>query len=202
MNTYVALFRGINIGGKNILPMKDLVQILDGMGCERVKTYIQSGNAVFRTKENQATRIAAEISSKILQHHGFKPKVLLLSGTELEDAIKNNPFQTMEGKTLHFFFLESTPVHPDLDELERVKSNSEEFKLDNNIFYLYAPDGVGRSKLASRIERSLGVPATARNWNTVGKLIGMVKQALYIKASAPHPVQEHKRGKKRCESLS
>lgn len=176
MNTYIALFRGINVGGKNILPMKDLVRILEGLGCEKVKTYIQSGNAVFRAKENQIKKIAEKLSSKILGSHGFNPKLLLLGVAELEDAIKNNPFKT-KGKTLHFFFLESTPVKPDLDELTNVKSNSEEFKLDKKIFYLHAPDGVGRSKLAAKVEQALGVPVTARNWNTVSKLIEMVKQA-------------------------
>lgn len=176
MNTYVALFRGINVGGKNILPMKDLVGILEGMGCEKVKTYIQSGNAVFWAKEKQTRKIAEAISFKILENHGFKPKVLLLGVSELEDAIENNPFKTMEGKTLHFFFLESTPLKPDLDGLANVKSNSEEFKLNKNIFYLYAPDGIGRSKLAAKVEQALGVPITARNLNTVNKLIAMVRQ--------------------------
>jgi uncharacterized protein (DUF1697 family) len=103
--------------------------------------------------------------------------VLLLKVSELEDAIENNPFKTLEGKTLHFFFLESTPVKPDIDGLSNIKTNSEEFNLNKNIFYLYAPDGIGRSKLAAKVEHALGVPVTARNWNTVSKLIAMVKQA-------------------------
>ena len=136
MNTYVALFRGINVGGKNTLPMKDLVEILEGMGCEKVKTYIQSGNTVFRAKRTQAKKIAEEIGAKIIGSHGFEPKVLLLEVSELEDSIKNNPFKTEDGKALHFFFLESTPIKPDLGGLVNVKSNSEEFKLNKNIFYL------------------------------------------------------------------
>lgn len=176
MNRYIALFRGINVGGKNILPMRELVEILEGMGCEKVKTYIQSGNAIFRAKENQTKKMIEEISSKILKSHGFKPKVMLLSVSELEDAIENNPFKTLEGKTLHFFFLESTPVKPDLDGLSNIKTNSEEFNLNKNIFYLHAPDGMGRSKLAAKVEHALGVPVTARNWNTVSKLIAMIKK--------------------------
>ena len=156
--------------------MKNLIGILESMGCVKVKTYIQSGNAIFQHKGNK-NAIAEEISSKILESHGFKPKVLLLEVSELEDAVKNNPFKMMEGKSLHFFFLASAPVKPNLDELENIKSNSEKFKLDKNIFYLYAPDGIGRSKLAVRVEQALGVPVTARNWNTVSKLIAMFKQA-------------------------
>jgi uncharacterized protein (DUF1697 family) len=82
----------------------------------------------------------------------------------------------MEGKSLHFFFLASTPAKPDLDALAKLKSSSEEFKLGKNVFYLHAPDGIGRSKLAAKVEKALGVPATARNWNTVSKLMVMVHQ--------------------------
>ena len=177
MKIYLALFRGINVGGKNILPMKDLVEILKDIGCEKIKTYIQSGNAVFWAKENQKAKIAEKINSRILESHGFNPKVLLLEVAELENAIENNPFKTREGKALHFFFLESPPLEPDLDEFSNVKSDSEEFMLDNKIFYLYAPEGIGRSKLAARVEKALGVPVTARNWNTVNKLVAMVKEA-------------------------
>jgi len=177
MYPYIALFRGINVGGKNILPMKDLVGMLEKMGCETVKTYIQSGNAVFRAKENQTKKMTEEISSKILESHGFKPRVILLKVSELEEAIKNNPFSTLDGKTLHFFFLESAPEKPDLEILSNLKTDSEEFKLHENIFYLYAPDGIGRSKLAAKVEHALRVPVTARNWNTVSKLMAMVKEA-------------------------
>lgn len=176
MNTYIALFRGINVGGNNILPMKDLVGILEGMGCEKIKTYIQSGNVVFQTNKEQANKIAREISSRILESHGFEPKVLLLEIPELQDAIENNPFNTEDGKALHFFFLDSHPNNPDLERLMAIKSKSEEFKLQKKVFYLYAPDGVGRSKVAVKVEQCLGTPVTARNWNTVSKLISMVKQ--------------------------
>jgi len=157
--------------------MRDLVGILEGIGCEKVKTCIQSGNAVFQFSGNKISGIAEEIGSNIMESHGFKPQVLLMRAGELEDAVENNPFKTMEGKSLHFFFLASAPVKPDLDGLANIRLNSEEFKLDNNVFYLYAPAGIGRSKLAARVERALGVPVTARNWNTVRKLIAMVRQA-------------------------
>lgn len=181
MNTYIALFRGINVGGKNILPMKDLVVILENMGCKHVKTYIQSGNVVFQNRETQSDKIAREIGSEIAKWHGFEPTVLLLKKAELQLAIENNPFDTnsfenKQGKALHFFFLESYPKDADLKRLEAVKAKSEKFELVNNVFYLYAPDGIGRSKLAAKVEKSLGVAVTARNWNTVNKLLSMVMQ--------------------------
>ena len=171
MNTFIALIRGINVVGKNILPMKNLVKILEDMGCEEVKTYIQSGNIVFKIKQNQKLQIAREISSRISEIYGFEPHVMLLNIAELQEAIAKNPFKTENGKALHFFFLDSLPQKPDLERLITVKSKSEEFKLDKNIFYLYAPDGIGRSKLAAIIEKCMGVPVTARNWNTVSKLV-------------------------------
>ncbi|MCF8372730.1 MAG: DUF1697 domain-containing protein [Bacteroidales bacterium] len=176
MNTYIALFRGINVGGNNILPMKSLVEILEGIGCSNIRTYIQSGNAVFQFKKENRQTIAEKISQKVLGHFQFEPKVLILELADLQVAVKNNPYERKDGKALHFFFLESAPENPDLDGLAAIKSNSEEFKLINKVFYLYAPDGIGRSKLAAKAERSLRVAATGRNWNTVSKLLEMVGQ--------------------------
>ena len=93
MRTWIALFRGINIAGNNPLPMRDLVRILERMGCKDVRTYIQSGNAVFRTAKGQPKKLAEEISSRIFKDHGFRPKVLLLSVPELGVAIEKQSFQ-------------------------------------------------------------------------------------------------------------
>lgn len=175
MYTYIALFRGINVGGRNILPMRELAEILEGMGCEDIKTYIQSGNVVFRSKKKKSNKAPKEISSKILDSRGFEPKVLLFEISDFKKAIENCPFKTENGKTLHFYFLDSPPNKPDIEGLTALQSKSEEFKLNKNIFYLYAPDGIGRSKLAAKVERCLGVSATARNWNTVRKLMSMAK---------------------------
>jgi len=176
MKTYLALFRGINVGGNNILPMKDLVKILEGMGFKDVRIYIQSGNAVFRSASLKMDKTAKEIGLSISKSHGFVPKVIILEISELKQAIDKNPFQTSEGKALHFFFLESQPKNPDLKALTDVKTKSEEFKLVHDIFYLFAPDGIGRSKLANIVEKKLGVPATGRNWNTISKLIELAEQ--------------------------
>jgi uncharacterized protein (DUF1697 family) len=156
--------------------MGKLVHILEGMGCENIKTYIQSGNVVFHSARKEKRRFAAEISSMILKTRGFAPKVLLLEISDLQEAIDNNPFTTTDGGFLHFFFLELNPTKPDLEGLQAVKSKSEKFSLNKRTFYLHAPDGIGRSKLAAKVEQGLGVPATARNWNTVSKLMSMVDQ--------------------------
>lgn len=176
MNTYIALFRGINVGGKNILPMADLARLLERLGFSRVQTYIQSGNVVFQSAKTPAPAMAAEISSIILDTHGFAPTIFLLNRREFQDAIDNNPFAATDGKALHFFFLMRPPQKPDLAGLTAVKAASEEFRLYKSVFYLHAPDGIGRSKLASKVEQRMGVPVTARNWNTVSKLQAMATQ--------------------------
>lgn len=178
MKTYVAFFRGINVGGKNLLPMKDLVKRLESISLQNVRTYIQSGNAVFETDETRASTLSNRISSTIMVSHGFKPRVLLLQLENVEKSVGANPFPeaAQAPKSLHFFFLASAPGNPDIHALEAAKSDSERFILTDNVFYLHAPDGIGRSKLAANAETLLGVPATARNWRTVSNVLEMAER--------------------------
>lgn len=175
MSNYIALFRGVNVGGRHILPMSDLAEILHQLGCDNIQTYIQSGNVVFQNTSQQTGALAKAISTRIAKVRGFAPNVLLLEVADIEAAIANNPFPTGNGKALHFFFMEAAPPSPDLETLAKLKVSSEDFKLLQNVFYLYAPDGIGRSKLAEKVEKCLGINVTARNWNTVSKLLEMVK---------------------------
>lgn len=172
---YIALFRGINVGKTRSLPMKDLVLILEDLGFEDVKTYIQSGNVVFQSDHACSAKDAEVISAAVEEAFGFRPNVMLLDKSQLDDAMARNPFPTDEGKFLHFFFLAAEPDHPDLDALNAIKTETEQFSLDGRVFYLYTPDGFGKSKLAERAERKLGVPATGRNFNTVRKLLEMAR---------------------------
>lgn len=176
MNTYIALFRGINVGGHNILPMLELVAMLEDLGLSQIKTYIQSGNVVFQSKEN-SVELSQKIGAEIEHRHGFVVQVMILDVNEFKRAIASNPFVDTEAEpnALHFFFLASLPEHPDLKALESVKKDSEQFRLIDKVFYLYAPEGVGRSKLAMKVERALGVTVTARNWRTISKTMEMVK---------------------------
>ncbi|MCF8260963.1 MAG: DUF1697 domain-containing protein [Melioribacteraceae bacterium] len=174
MKTYIALFRGINVGGNNILPMKGLVEVLAKMGLENVQTYIQSGNVTFSSNQFDSNQLAYEISRNIFHKFGFEPKILILSSADLKKTIDNNPFPVETGKLLHFFFLSKPSKVPDLEQILKLKSESEEFKLTEKVFYLFAPEGIGRSKLAAKVERCLGVSVTARNWNTISKIISMI----------------------------
>ena len=110
--------------------------------------------------------------------HGFEPQVLLLELKEMQKAVGSNPFPEAESepKTLHLFFLSSMPKIPDFDALESIKGDRKRFALKDGVFYLHAPDGIGRSKLAANAEKLLGVSMTGRNWRTVCKVMAMAKQ--------------------------
>ncbi len=131
MNTYVALFRGINVGGKNVLPMKELAAVLEGLGLNKVQTYIQSGNVVFQTTTDSTQELARDIGTAISKSHKFVPRVLVLSIQELQNAIVSNPFPDGENepKSLHLFFLESSPASPDIARLASLQTVSENSNL-------------------------------------------------------------------------
>jgi uncharacterized protein (DUF1697 family) len=177
MKTYIALFRGINVGGKHILPMPALLAFLESLGLVDVKTYIQSGNAVFRSHAENLGLLSSRIVAEINKRHGFEPQLLLLELAELEQAVRANPFPDAETQpnTLHLNFLLHAPTNPDLTALAALKKDSERFSLIDQVFYLHAPDGIGRSKLAAQAEKRLGVAMTGRNWRTVCKLIELAK---------------------------
>jgi uncharacterized protein (DUF1697 family) len=175
MNTMIMLLRGINVGGKNILRMAELRAVLQEIGLEQVKTYIQSGNVVFQSAKNDRDGLVEEISMAIEKSHGLNPQILLLTVGEWQEAMAANPFPEGESepKNLHLFFLASIPDNPDFGKLEALEAESEQFQLIDHVFYLYAPEGIGRSKLATSVEKALGVPVTARNWRTVEKIMDM-----------------------------
>lgn len=172
MATWIALFRGINVGGHHILPMKELVAELEDLGLASVRTYIQSGNVVFESASRSAAALSKKIADRVDENHGFRPAVLVMRAADLARAMDRNPFPEgePEPKTLHLSFLVSKPSEPDLDALEAARSPTERFVLIDSVFYLHAPDGIGSSRLATVVEKALGVSATARNWRTVRKL--------------------------------
>ncbi|MBZ5554911.1 MAG: DUF1697 domain-containing protein [Acidobacteriia bacterium] len=177
MTIYIAFLRGINVGGKSLLPMKELVAVLEDLGSQNVHTYIQSGNAVFESRDKDASRLSRTISAEIKKRRGFESHVLVLKLKDLERAIAENPFPEAEidPRFLHVGFLASSPRNPNLKMLESIKSSSERFHLIDNLFYLHAPEGVGKSKLAAKTEKLLGVAMTDRNWRTVLKVWEMAK---------------------------
>ncbi len=178
METWIALFRGINVGGNNLLPMKALTTLLAKLGARDVKTYIQSGNAVFRAA-GDAAAWASRIGAAVEKDHGFRPAVLMLRIKDLDAAIKANPFpmEKEEPKALHLVFLAATPAKLDRAAFDGLKAGREDYALRGNVFYFFAPDGIGRSKLGAKMGKLLGVEGTARNWRTVMELQAMARMA-------------------------
>ncbi|MBO6505046.1 MAG: DUF1697 domain-containing protein [Kordiimonadaceae bacterium] len=170
MNTWVALLRGINVGGNNILPMKDLRSLLDAQGFIDVKTYIQSGNIVFRSGSDDQSGLTRQIEDLIEQGFGFRPPVLLLSQETLNAAVSANPYPDGDPKTVQFCFLFAPAPGTDMDPLHELAVPSEEFTLTDSVFYLHAPDGIGRSKLVAKMAQHIPTEMTVRNLRTVLKL--------------------------------
>jgi len=171
MEKFVALFRGINVGGHNILPMKELKCILEENACHNPKTYIQSGNVVFDSEKPPEN-----INLLIEEKYGFKPEILILKETEFLETVSGNPYSSSIGKQIHIWFCKNTPK-ANIEKLDELKSETEHYLINDKVLFLYAPDGIGRSKLAANIEKCLGVPATCRNLNTVNKLVEMLEGA-------------------------
>ncbi len=169
MKPFILLFRGINVGGNNLVPMKELKSHLESEGYESVKTYIQSGNVILKSKSDPSERVAEIVESKF----GFQPKILSFEKKRFEDVIRANPYKSYEGKTVHFYFCARKPKL-NISKIESLLSNNEAYELKDKVFYLHAPNGIGRSKLVSNIESCLGVSYTGRNLNTVLKLKELV----------------------------
>ena len=171
MSPWIALFRGINVGGHRSLPMKELKALMTDLGYADVRTYIQSGNVVFESDETDSAAMALRISAAVEQSHGFSTRVLVLSRDDFMSAIVANPFPDAESepKTLHLYFLTAPPT-PDIASLDAAKAADETYVIIDRTLYLHAPSGIGRSKLAAKIDRLLNVETTARNWSTVVKI--------------------------------
>ncbi len=178
MTVKVALLRGINVGGRNLLPMKGLRELFVELGCRDVQTYIQSGNVVFKSEEDDDA-LSRRIMDDIKQKFGFEPFVQVVEGSVFTAIAEANPYanDAIDPKFLHVLFLAARPDKPDIRKMNDRKSPTERFVLTDDALYLSAPDGIGRSKFAAGVEKWLGVPATGRNWKTVCKLVEMVASA-------------------------
>ena len=177
-NTFIVLLRGVNVGGANSFSTKDFVGVLETMGLRNIKTYIQSGNAVFQAETKDTAGLSKKIKTAIQRKHAFAPDVSVLRLDEFEHAVASNPYRGADSnpKALHLMFLASAPRNVELAAFEKYRAGGEEFSLKKQVFYFWAPDGIGRSKLFSRIEKLLGVTGTARNWRTAGKLLELARE--------------------------
>ena len=172
--TYIALMRGINVGGKNKLPMTDLKRIFEDIGCEAVETYIQSGNVIFDAKRAIATRVETQAAAEIERRHGLTVPVISRAAADLARIVKGNPFQheSADPKTLHVGFLKDTPTVDQLSHLDKDRSPPDAFQVIDQEIYLFCPNGLARTKLTTDyFDRTLSTVTTVRNWNTVTMLL-------------------------------
>ena len=174
-DAHVALLRGINVGGKNKLPMRELAAIFAGAGCTDVRTYVQSGNVVFRS--DAASGLGQRISAEIRGQFGIEVPVILRSGAEMRQVMAANPFLKggVAEDQLHVYFLADAPTRAALARLDPDRSPGDTFVVAGREVYLHLPDGVARTKLTNvYFDRVLGTVSTMRNWRTCGMLAGMV----------------------------
>jgi uncharacterized protein (DUF1697 family) len=176
-STYIALLRGINIGPHKRIKMEALQRSLRELGFEDVKTYIQSGNAVFKAPAADNTRLANKIEKKLLSAFGFPVPVIVRTPAELQQVIQNNLFLNEAGidtSKLHVTFLSGSPEKIVLKSLDRIAAGADRFNYGGKEIYLHCPNGYGETKLSNgALEKALSVQATTRNWKTVNKLYEM-----------------------------
>ncbi len=178
MAKFVALYRGINVGGKNAVKMELLRAMHERLGHRDTQSYIQSGNVVFTAKGTSAT-IARKMLAEFASEFGFAAKVMVLNATEWEAIVKENPFAkfaAQDPKTVHAGICAGEPNEKALRELLAKTGGSESFIVGNGVVYLHAPAGFGTSKFAAGMEKASGVPMSVRNWRTIESLWQMVNQ--------------------------
>ena len=174
--SHVALLRGINVGGKNSLPMKDLVAMFGALGCTDVRTYIQSGNVVFRAPAKLVARVPTLLAAEIAKRVGIAVPVVLRTADELRAVSENNPFLAAgaDPAKLHVVFLAERPAQAKAAALAPDRSPGDTFACAGREIYLHCPNGLGRSKLTNDwFDRALATTSTMRNWNTVLRLLAL-----------------------------
>jgi uncharacterized protein (DUF1697 family) len=176
-NTHIALLRGINVGGRNKLPMADLRALFEEVGCSQVQTYIQSGNVVFKADPELAIQIPGIIKDAVSQKFGFEIPIVTRTAEELRVVVQGNPFldSSTDERTLHVAFLSEIPAAENIKTLDPARSPPDEFVLRAREIYLRLPNGVARTKLTNAyFDSKLGTTSTVRNWRTTIKLSEMV----------------------------
>ncbi len=173
MATYVALLRGVNVGGNNKVAMSDLRALCEEVGFADVRTYIQSGNIVLTTSLRSSAQVEDRIERGLHDKTGLDVTVVARTPKELEKTVAANPFTSPSVNHSHLVVLFSK-ARPRVTELDVSKYGPEQLVLTGRDAYIHYVNGQGRSKLTNAVlERLLGGPATARNWNTVNKLLTM-----------------------------
>jgi len=176
--TYVALLRGINVGGNNILPMKDLAEMFAKAGCDGARTYIQSGNVIFCAAPKICASLPDLIAGQIAKRFGFTSPIVLRTAEQIGAVIRDNPFLkagALENE-LHVLFLADLPAAKNIAELNPDRSPPDTFTVLGQEVYLRLPNGAGKTKLTNQyFDSKLATIGTQRNWRTVTKLFELMQ---------------------------
>jgi uncharacterized protein (DUF1697 family) len=175
MARYIALLRGINVGGRNLLPMEELVSMFEAAGCSKVRTYIQSGNVVFESSASAKT-VATGVRKQVEAQCGFDTPIITRSAEEFAAAVEAMPYDTESDIAKHFHvgFFDARPDAAQVAELDPDRSPPDRFSIQGSELYVHCPNGILRSRLTHTwFESQLAVRCTMRNWNTVQRLLRM-----------------------------
>jgi len=179
MQTFISILRGINVSGQKKILMADLKLLYEGLKFSDVKTYIQSGNVSFKTKEKLSdVELAGKIEKAIYKKYSFEVPVIIRNEDELIKITSSNPFLKKKGidiKKLHVTFLSQIPGKAEIDNISEVDYSPDRFAINGKEIYLHIPESYGETKLSNNFfEKKLKVKATTRNWNTVNQLLEMI----------------------------
>lgn len=180
MTNHVALLRGINIGSKKRIKMDALRALVEGLGHERVRTYVNSGNVVFDTDRSGNVELAGEIAAALQHEHGLDVPVVVRSGPEMINIVSDNPFPAVAAtpKLLHVSFLSEVPGPDLVRALDDVERGDDEFRVAGENIYLHYPNGLAKATfMLNGFDKALRVTSTSRNWNTVVKLADMAAES-------------------------
>ena len=177
MTPYISILRGINVSGHRLIKMDALKELCSTLKMQQVKTYIQSGNIVFQSAQNNCDAQSKKLEKAIQQKFGFEVPVITLSKSELANCIAANPYtkdKKLNEAFFHVTFLKKQPDNINSTETNDISLKNERYFLDERCIYLYCPDGYGKTKLTnSFFENKFKVTATTRNWKTVNELLRM-----------------------------
>jgi uncharacterized protein (DUF1697 family) len=180
MPVLISMLRGINLGSHNRIKMDALRALYESLKFENPRSYVQSGNVVFRTKEKNSPQLAKKIQKAIEKECGCSPEVILRTPEEMRKAVGANPFPEQikkePGKVLVTFLAGEPPLDAKAN-LDKFKDFPEQLRLKGRELYIYFPNGAGRSKVPwSAVDKLLHVTGTARNWNSVLALLGIAEE--------------------------
>jgi uncharacterized protein (DUF1697 family) len=189
MPVIISMLRGTNVGAHNRIKMDALRAVYESLGLRDPQTYVQSGNVIFRTNKRDLVALAKQIEGAIERAFAFRPSVILRTTSELRDAIARNPFAKRSGiepSKLLINFLASDPGEEIRGKVLSLKIEPEELRMDGRELYIYFPNGMARPKMSwAVLEKTLKVPGTGRNWNSVTKLLEMAEKLETAERSAP-----------------